>query len=137
MRIRTLFTFRPVYFLLAILLFVIEVVIALFVHDGFIRPYLGDVLVVMLIYCFVRSFFSIPVPAAAVLVLVFAFFIETLQAMNAIVWLGLEKSALARMVLGTHFAWMDIVAYIAGFLLILLAERLAHNRPDFKSKPVS
>ena len=32
-------------------LFVVETLIALFVRDAFIRPYMGDVLVVILIYC--------------------------------------------------------------------------------------
>lgn len=48
------------YLILTIFLFVIEVLIALFVHDNFIRPYVGDVLVVILIYCFVKSFLDLP-----------------------------------------------------------------------------
>lgn len=39
-------TFNKKYFLIAILVFVIEVMIAIFLHDKFVRPYLGDVLVV-------------------------------------------------------------------------------------------
>ena len=39
--------FNKTYFLLTILLFCTEVIIALFVHDNFIRPYFGDVLVVI------------------------------------------------------------------------------------------
>ena len=49
-------TFNLKYFLFALALFMIEVLIALFVHDSFIRPYLGDFLVVILIYCAVRTF---------------------------------------------------------------------------------
>ena len=41
-------------------LFVVETLIALFVRDAFIRPYMGDVLVVILVYCFVRMFITRP-----------------------------------------------------------------------------
>jgi hypothetical protein len=36
---------------------------------------------------------------------------------------GLEHSAIARVVLGTSFAWIDMLAYTIGILLILLVER--------------
>ena len=45
--------FKRSYFLWTITLIFIEIVIALFVHDGIVRPYGGDFLVVILIYCFV------------------------------------------------------------------------------------
>ena len=34
----------------------IEVLIAIYVHDAFVRPYIGDVLVVVVIYTFIRIF---------------------------------------------------------------------------------
>ena len=45
--------FRRSYFSFFVLLFIIEVLIALFVNDRLIRPYVGDFLVVILIYCFI------------------------------------------------------------------------------------
>ena len=45
---------RLVYIVATILLLCIEVIIALFVHDNFIRPYVGDILVVVVIYTFIR-----------------------------------------------------------------------------------
>jgi hypothetical protein len=42
-------------------LFLIEVGIAVFIQDRIIRPYIGDLLVVILIYCFIRSCYNIPV----------------------------------------------------------------------------
>ena len=47
---------RILYTIATIILLVIEVLIALFVHDSIIRPYVGDVLVVVVIYTFVRIF---------------------------------------------------------------------------------
>lgn len=48
-------TRRRIHYAIAFLiLLTIEVLIALFVHDVFIRPYFGDVLVVIVLYMAVR-----------------------------------------------------------------------------------
>ncbi|ESU28301.1 hypothetical protein FLJC2902T_16510 [Flavobacterium limnosediminis JC2902] len=116
-------TFNKNYFGLTILIFFIEVLIALFVHDSFVRPYLGDVLVVILIYCFLKSFLNLPVLTAAVSVLVFAFTIEFLQFLNIVEKLSLEKSKLARTVIGTSFSWIDLLTYIAGIAIVIAVEK--------------
>ena len=116
-------TFNKNYFGIAVLLFTVEVLIALFVTDNFIRPYLGDVLVVILIYCFIRSFFRLPVLTLAAGVLGFSFIIELGQYLNIIQKLGLENSPVARTVMGTSFAWMDLLAYMAGIGIILVVEK--------------
>ncbi|MCH5689461.1 DUF2809 domain-containing protein [Niabella sp. W65] len=123
-----MFTFRKNYFFFFILLLVVEVLIAVYVHDNFVRPYIGDVLVVVLLYCFLKAFVKVPVIPAAIVVLIFSFVIETLQYFNIVDRLGLEHSKLARTVIGTYFAWEDIWAYVAGFILILIAERLLISR---------
>lgn len=110
------------YFIAATILFVIEVGIALFLHDSFVRPYLGDVLVVILIYCAVKSVLNWSVWPTAIGVLLFAFAVEAAQYFGLIYYLGLENSGLARAVIGTSFAWADIVAYCAGIALVLLVE---------------
>jgi len=121
--IKTFMAFHKNYFVLTVLLFAVEVMIALFVHDRLIRPYIGDVIVVILIYCFVKSFFNIAVLPTAVGVLLFAFGIETLQYFNIIVHLGLEKSKLATTVIGNSFAWMDLFTYVIGIAIVIIAEK--------------
>ena len=116
-------TFNIKYFFLTILIFIAEVLIALFVHDTIIRPYIGDVLVVILIYCFIKSFLKLPVLTVAVFVLLFSFGIEFLQYLNIVEKLGLQESKIARTVIGTSFAWIDLVCYIAGIIIILIAEK--------------
>ena len=116
-------TFNKNYFCIAILVFCIEVIIALYVHDNFVRPFFGDVLVVILIYCFVKSFVKLPVATAASLVLAFAFTIEFLQFLNIVEKLHLEKSKLARTVLGTSFCWEDMVCYVAGIAIVIAVEK--------------
>lgn len=116
------FTFKPVYFTLFLLLLFIETLIAFFVHDAFVRPYIGDFLVVIMIYCFLRSFVRIPVLKAATVVLVFAFAVETMQCFRVLEKTTLIKSAVARVIAGTNFEWFDILAYTAGIILVLILE---------------
>ncbi len=118
-----MFRFNKNYFALTILLFVVEVLIALFVHDNFVRPYVGDVLVVILIYCFIKSFLNLSEFELALGVLLFAFVIEFLQYLKIVNVLGLEKSELARTILGTSFAWLDMLAYVVGIGIVLMAEK--------------
>jgi hypothetical protein len=114
--------FNKYYFVLAVLIFIAEVLIAFYVNDRFVRPYLGDALVVVLIYSFMKSFFDLPVFALAMGVLAFAFTVEIFQYVHIVEILGLEKSALARTVMGTAFEWIDLLAYTAGIVSILMIE---------------
>ena len=116
-------TFNKNYFGFAILLFFVEIGIALFIHDSFVRPYLGDLLVVILMYCFLKSFLKIPVLTAAIMVLVFSFFIEFIQYLKIVEKLGFEKSKIARTVIGTSFSWIDLLTYIAGITIVLIIEK--------------
>ena len=45
---------RIFYIISFLVIFCIEVFIALYVRDSFVRPYMGDALVVVLVYSFVR-----------------------------------------------------------------------------------
>ncbi len=119
--------FQWKYFTATVVLFIIEVFIALYVNDSFIRPYFGDVLVVILIYCFIKSFVITDVLKTAIGVLLFSYVIELLQYYRFVEVLGLQEYKLAKVVLGTSFAWHDIVAYTAGFLIVVGAE-LVFNR---------
>ena len=119
-----MFQFNQKYLAIAVLLFLIEILIALFVHDKFVRPYFGDYLVVILIYCFLKSFVNLPVWSAALIVLVFSFTVEIGQYFNMIGLLGLQHSAFARTVIGNSFAWIDLMAYVAGILSVVIIEKV-------------
>jgi len=119
-----MFQFNFRYFLAFILLFSSEVCIIIFSKNHFIRYFFGDVLVVALLYCFIRSFIKNSIYKTVIAVLAFSFLIETLQYFNFIHLLGLQKSTLAKLILGTTFSWSDIFAYILGALLIVVFEKL-------------
>lgn len=126
-----MFKFNLKYFALAVLLFITEVLIALYMHDAFIRPYGGDVLVGILIYCCVKSFLNTPVMQTALTVLAFCYAIEIGQYFHYVELLGLQNSKLARIVMGVGFSWMDMLCYTAGMLIVLLTERIAHSVEKF------
>jgi len=121
---KPLLTFNPRYFTIAVVLFIVEVLIAKYAHDQIVRPYIGDVLVVILVFCFVKAFFNTPVLPTALSVLLFSFLIEGLQYANFIQWLGLQHSKMAPLLLGNAFAWLDVLAYIVGIGLVLLFEKI-------------
>ncbi|HEX8738128.1 MAG TPA: DUF2809 domain-containing protein [Pyrinomonadaceae bacterium] len=114
--------FNIKYLLLAAFLFAVEVGIALFIKDAVVRPFVGDALVVILIYCFFRIFFRVAYRKAALAVFAFAGLIEILQYFDYVARLGLENNRVLSVMLGRTFEWMDFVAYLAGFLFIILIE---------------
>lgn len=117
------FRFSFLYFSCGVLLFAIELLIGIYAHDKVIRPYGGDFLVVILIYCFVKSFFESSVFITAMSVLLFAYTVELTQYFHLINLLSLQHSTIARMVLGTSFSWTDLLCYTFGILLILIVEK--------------
>lgn len=118
-----MFRFHQTYFLLTVLLFITEGLIAVYVNDRFIRPYFGDFLVVVLLYCFVRSFFAMPVFMVLLGVLVFSFCIEIAQYFQLVKHLHLEDNKLAKTVIGSSFEWIDLLAYTLGILFTWLVEK--------------
>ena len=70
---------RIIYASCFFVILIIEIIIGVYIHDAFIRPYIGDVLVVILICCFIRIFILRSLRRLPVYVFVFACFIELLQ----------------------------------------------------------
>ncbi|MCX7358421.1 MAG: DUF2809 domain-containing protein [Alphaproteobacteria bacterium] len=115
---------RRTYLIAALILFAIEVLIALFVRDNFIRPYIGDVLAVAFVYTALRAATPLQLIPALTATLAIAFTIEIAQALNFLDAIGLRNNTIARTVLGGVFDWSDLIAYGAGALVILLVERI-------------
>jgi hypothetical protein len=119
---------RKAYALAALAILAIEVLIALFVRDAIVRPYVGDVLAVVLVYLVLRAVTRLGVIAAAGIALVIAVAVEIAQALNLLGALGLSANTLARVILGGSFDWLDIAAYTAGALIVLAVELLRGKR---------
>ena len=127
--------FQKQYFFLSMLLFSIEALIAAYIDGGLIRAYLGDILVVILLYCAVRSFFNLPALKVCLSVLLFSFIVETLQYFNIVTLLGLKNFEIAKIVIGTSFSWIDIGCYVLGTAVILAGEQLHKQGEETNTIP--
>lgn len=99
-------------------------VIALWVHDRWIRPHGGDVLAVVLVYLGLRAVTRLEVIGAATTAFAIACLIEIGQWLDLLHLLGLKPDSVAGTVLGSSFDWSDILAYGIGTIAVLLVERL-------------
>lgn len=114
---------RIPYMLVFLLLTLTEVLIALFIHGGFVRNYLGDVIVVWVVYCFIQALSGGRFNGyiAAIGVMIFAFAIEFLQKINIVDILGLGSIPFFRILIGTSFSPIDLICYAAGSAIICAA----------------
>jgi hypothetical protein len=103
------------------------VFIALKVDDAFVRPYLGDVLAVVLVYLALRATTSLGVWSAAGLAFGLGVVIEAAQLFGLLDRLGLDDNRLARTVLGGVFDLKDLACYAAGAGLVLATEALRRS----------
>lgn len=115
------------YTFITVLIFVIEVIIALFFKDSFIRAVFGDFLVVILIFSFVRIFYSGNGLDLAIAVLLFSFVIEFSQYFRLVEILGLEKYRWAQIVLGSTFDVWDLIAYTLGVTVSYFLDKNLFN----------
>jgi predicted neutral ceramidase superfamily lipid hydrolase len=118
-----MFQFNLKYFLIFISIFIVEVIIAIFIKDNFIRPYFGDYLVIFLVYFFLLSFINADKNKMALGVLVFAFTVEIIQYFQVLQYFNLEKNRILRIVAGNTFSFEDLIIYSLAFLTIILFNR--------------
>ncbi|WP_435412782.1 DUF2809 domain-containing protein [Psychroserpens mesophilus] len=111
--------FNPSFFVSSLLLLLVEICIAVFLTEGFIRHTFGDFLVVILMYCCLRTFIVANPIYIAIGVLAFAFTIEFLQLFNLLDHLQLRHHKMANIILGSTFHVSDLIAYTFGTITIL------------------
>ncbi len=104
--------------------FLIEAMIALWWRDRFVRPYLGDVLAVVLVHLFLRATTRLTALQAAGAALAVAVMIELGQLLHVLDALGLRHNALARVVLGGTYDPQDLACYLVGALAAFALDRL-------------
>ena len=115
---------RMFYALLTIIFLLIEILIALFVRDRFIRPYVGDMLVVVVIYTFLRIWIQNKIKLLPLYVFLFAAGVEVLQYFEIVKILGVEDNTFLRILIGSTFDMKDIFCYGVGCFGIFLVERI-------------
>lgn len=113
---------RISYALIFAMLVTAEVLIALFVHDAFIRPYIGDVLVVIVLYAAVRIIIPEGCRMLPLYIFLFASVVECLQYFNIADILGVAHIKFLRILIGAVFDIKDISCYGAGCILLGIYE---------------
>ncbi|MCT2563452.1 ribosomal maturation YjgA family protein [Chryseobacterium herbae] len=119
------------YLLLTILIFLIEVLIATKLADiFFVRAYLGDVIVVMLLYTFVKSLVKINNEKLILGIFVFSCIVEFAQYFTVAEKLGFRPGDFMYTVIGNSFSWVDILCYAAGCLMLYLFVKLNPKKEE-------
>jgi len=110
------------YFFAFIILLLIEAGIGLYVNDKIIRPYIGDVLVIILIYTFIRAITKKPIRHLPLYIFLFALAVEFAQYFRIVDRLHLQNNKIISTVVGTSFDVKDIVCYLVAAIILILWE---------------
>lgn len=117
--------FNPKYFFATLVLFFTEVAIAtVFKEIVGLRAFFGDVLVVILMYTFIQTFFKFDKTKTIIGVFIFACAIEFAQYFHFGELLGFKNNKLVMIVLGNSFSWIDILCYGLGCIAIFIIEKI-------------
>lgn len=106
------------YFAAFVILYGIEAFIAMRT-SGWIRGYIGDVLVLPLLYCLIRTFTDRLPRTLPVLLFGVGCLAEFLQFIRIHEILGISEGTPFGIIIGTRADWIDILCYAVGTLGIL------------------
>ena len=109
------------------LLLAVEVCIALYVRDAFIRPYVGDMLVTLLLCCLIRVIIPCRARLLPLYVFALAACVEIGQYFDMVSLLGLSDNRILSIALGRTFSWPDLICYAVGCVAGFLLDRLIRN----------
>jgi len=112
------------YLAASVLLFITEIIIALFVHDEIIRPYVGDVLVVILIYTIIRSFLKTEIKYLPFFLFAFACAVELSQFFGLVYLLNLQDNIFIATILGTSYSLVDLLCYFIAMIILVVWEKI-------------
>lgn len=112
-------------------LLIIEIIIALFVHDEVVRPFVGDILVVVLMYTFIRGLIHKKIRFLPVYLFLFATTVETGQYFHLVEILNLQSNRIMSIIIGNSFDIKDILCYLIATVILIIWEKI-ENRNYFR-----
>lgn len=115
---------RIIYIVLFVAGVAIEIIIGKYINDSFIRPYVGDVLVVMVLYCLIRAVVPNGVKLMPLYVFLFAAAVEVLQGAGLSNIPFIAERPVLKIVFGSVFDWKDIACYAVGCAIVWGIEAL-------------
>ena len=104
-----------------------EVCIALFVNDSFIRPYVGDMLVTLLLCCLCRVIIPNKVRLLPLYVFAFSACVEFSQYFDLVSLLGLADNRFLSVLMGRTFSWLDLLCYAVGCAAASLLDQIVRK----------
>ncbi len=107
---------RLAFLLIFLLLVISEFIIGIYFHDDFVRPFVGDVIIAVVLYTFVRVFFPEKLYWLSAAVFVFCAAVEFSQIIPLCDLIGVKNNFL-RTLMGVSFAWEDIICYAVGCII--------------------
>ncbi|WP_293659447.1 ribosomal maturation YjgA family protein [Anaeromicrobium sp.] len=107
-----------------VILFVTEFSIAIFVKDTIIRPYIGDVLVVILMYTLIRGLIPKSIKHLPLYLFLFALSVELAQYFRVVDILSLQDNKVISTIIGATFDTIDILCYLIGTVILIIWERI-------------
>lgn len=113
-----------------LILLITEVLIALFVKDKIIRPFIGDILVVILMYTFLRGILKKPIKGLPIYLFLFAVVVEITQYFKLVDKLGLGNNKFMSTIMGTSFDIRDILCYFIGTVILIIWEKIYNSQPN-------
>ncbi|TGK36005.1 DUF2809 domain-containing protein [Leptospira gomenensis] len=127
---------RKVY--LGFFVFFVSICIAIvtFFHSvPFVRGFMGDMIVVMLMYSFCKSVFDFPPLSLAFAVLTVSFSVEIAQYLRSIGIVRWNETEISRLTVGAVFDPWDLIAYLFGVTAIYSLDRSILKRIQTKNDP--
>ena len=123
---------RILYLIVFIILLCIEIFIAVYIHDDIIRPYIGDIIVIPVLYSLIRIFIPEKCRLMPLYIFIFSVFTEFMQYIKIMDILHIENKIL-RTIMGTSFSYVDIICYFIGTIIITIWEIISfknykHNK---------
>ena len=114
---------RLVYFILSAICFIACIIIVkVFSGNQFIRGFIGDIIVILLVYFFIKIFRNFHPLKLTAFALAIAFTTELLQYLKLISLFGLENNKMAVLILGAVFDPYDLAAYTIGAVLVYIID---------------
>ena len=124
---------RIIYAVLFVLLMLIDIYIAAFVTNVFVRSYLGDVFITLLICFFVQAVIPKKINFLSIWVFLFALAVEIGQYFDVVKLLGLDDYKLISVWFGRCYSFYDVICYAVGCLIFVVVDFLFLKRFE-KSK---
>ena len=119
---------RIIYAVMFLIILTIELLIALFAHDNFIRPYVGDMLVTVLICSLARFLIPEKIKIMPILVFVFSAIVEIGQYFDFVKKIGLDDIAFISTLLGRTFSFADLICYAIGCLTFAIIDYIIKRK---------